>query len=69
MTNSNGEYTILNLPFGNYKIEFWPRAYTQWVFEYYDDTRHWSQAQWIDVNGPVTGIDSDLTLAGGLAGM
>lgn len=68
LTNSNGEYTIPNLPFGDYKIEFWPRAYTQWVFEYYDDTRHWSQAQWIDVNGPVTGIDSDLTLAGGLAG-
>jgi hypothetical protein len=68
LTNSNGEYTISNLPFGDYKIEFWPRAYTQWVFEYYDDTRHWSQAQWIDVNGSVTGIDSDLTLAGVLAG-
>jgi hypothetical protein len=68
LTNSNGEYTISNLPFGDYKIEFWPRAYTQWVFEYYDDTRHWSQAQWIDVNGPVTGIDSDLTLAGAIAG-
>jgi hypothetical protein len=68
LTNSNGEYTIPNLPFGDYKIEFWPRAYTQWVFEYYDDTRRWSQAQWIDVNGPVTGIDSDLTLAGVITG-
>jgi hypothetical protein len=67
-TNANGEYTIPNLPFGNYRIEFWPRAYVQWVFEYYDDTRHWSQAQWIDVNGPVTGIDSDLTVAGEFIG-
>ncbi len=64
LTNSNGEYTIPNLPFGDYKIEFWPRAYVRWVYEYYDDTRHWSQAQWIDVNGPVTGIDSDLTIGG-----
>ncbi|HEY5710089.1 MAG TPA: hypothetical protein VIS51_11935 [Solirubrobacterales bacterium] len=63
-TDSNGEYTIPNLPFGDYKIEFWPRAYVRWVFEYYDDTRHWSQAQWIDVDGPVTGIDSDLTIGG-----
>jgi hypothetical protein len=63
-TNSNGEYTIPNLPLGDYKIEFWPRAYVRWVFEYYDDTRHWLQAQWIDVDGPVTGIDSDLTIGG-----
>jgi hypothetical protein len=67
-TDSNGEYTISNLPFGDYKIEFWPRAYVRWVFEYYDDTRHWSQAQWIDVNGPVTGIDSDLTIGGEFIG-
>ncbi|HEY5815156.1 MAG TPA: carboxypeptidase-like regulatory domain-containing protein [Solirubrobacterales bacterium] len=68
LTNSNGEYTIPNLPFGDYKIEFWPRAYVRWVFEYYDDTRHWSQAQWIDVNGPVAGIDSDLTIGGEFIG-
>jgi hypothetical protein len=68
LTEANGEYTIPNLPFGDYKIEFWPRAYVRWVFEYYDDTRHWSQAQGIDVNGPVTGIDSDLTIGGEFIG-
>lgn len=67
-TNSNGEYTIPNLPFGAYKVEFWPRLYVQWVFEYYDDTRHWEQAQWVDVDGPITGIDSDLTVAGEIIG-
>jgi len=70
LTNVAGDYTIPNLPSGNYKIEFWPRyGGVKWVFEYYDDTRFWSQAQWIEVtNGPVTGIDAELAEGGEIIG-
>lgn len=66
-TSSNGDYTIPNLPSGNYKIEF--RPFNYWVFEYYNDTRQWSQAQWIEVtDSPVVGINAELTKAGYIDG-
>jgi len=66
-TSSNGEYTIPNLPSGNYKVEF--RPFNYWVFEYYNDTRDWSHAQWIEVtNGPVVDINAELTKAGYIDG-
>jgi hypothetical protein len=70
LTNSNGEYTIPDLSSGAYKVEFAPGyLLVNWVFEYYDNTRFWSQAQWIDVTGEsVTGIDAELTDAGEIVG-
>lgn len=70
LTNANGEYTIENLSPGSYKIEFWPGALlVHLIFEYFDDTRSWSEARWIQVSdGPVTGIDAELTKSGFITG-
>ncbi len=70
LTAADGNYTIPNLPSGDFKIEFWPGyLLVNYVFEYYDNTRDWSQAQWIDVaSGPVTGIDAELAESGFISG-
>jgi hypothetical protein len=66
----DGDYTIPNLPSGDYKVQFWPAAGgVNWVWEYYGDTRVWSQSPWIEViNGPITGIDAELPEGGYIAG-
>lgn len=66
----DGAYTISNLSSGDYKIQFWPGyALVNWIWEYYDDTRVWSQAPWIEVsNGSITGIDGELAEGGYISG-
>lgn len=70
-TIPGGDYTIPNLPAGDYKIRFWPSwGGVNWVWEYYGETRSWSQSPWLEVtDGPITGIDAELPEGGYIAGI
>jgi hypothetical protein len=68
-TLPDGDYTIPNLPSGAYKVVFWPYLEVNWVWEYYGDTRVWSQSPWIEIaNGPITGISAELPEGGYISG-
>jgi 5-hydroxyisourate hydrolase-like protein (transthyretin family) len=70
-SDSNGRYTIGELPTGVYRVGFdSQRGNTQYLTEYYDNAHDWADATPITVTTgeAVTGIDASLTLAGYVSG-
>jgi len=71
-TNSSGEYTIVGLPFDNYKVYAHGGDNPQYVSEWYDDQRDYETASTISVsveNSNVVGIAFDLAIGGSITGV
>jgi hypothetical protein len=69
-TAADGGYEIAPLFSGTYRIEFWPRGGgLNYVAEFYDDQRYWSQADPVYTgNVPTDGVDAELQEGGEIEG-
>jgi hypothetical protein len=69
-TGSAGEYTILGLATGEYKVEFIPESGTNYLDQYYDGKSSSSEAAAVSVVDESTtpGIDAALATGGEIAG-
>ncbi|MGN6664621.1 MAG: MSCRAMM family protein [Solirubrobacterales bacterium] len=67
-TDASGEYTLSEVPNGEYEVEFWgvPEGY---LVQFYDGKAHWWEADPVTVeDGAVTGIDAALLRGGEIEG-
>jgi hypothetical protein len=66
-TNAEGYYTIPNLPAGTYVLYF---SHSDYVFEYYQDERNYSEADRlvVDFGDVLTGLNAQLDQGGRLSG-
>lgn len=67
-TDASGEYTLPELPAGEYEVEFWgvPEGY---LVQFYDGKANWWESDPVVVgSGAVTGIDAELLRAAKIEG-
>lgn len=66
-TESDGNYKVIGLPTGDYKVRAFKSGYAR---EYYDNVFYSDEAEIIHLDTPedITGIDFSLTLGGSISG-
>ncbi len=68
-TSASGEYDVVGMPTGEYRVEF-SEGGTKYVTQYYNGKSSFSEAQLVSVTagGTTIGIDAAMQLAGKIAG-
>ncbi|MCI5125156.1 MAG: hypothetical protein D3925_11945 [Candidatus Electrothrix sp. AR5] len=69
-TDSNGDYTVNNLPIGEYKVEFVPPYDKNYLGEWYNNKESFYNATSVAVTAPETtaGINVEVAAGGGISG-
>ena len=69
-TNATGEYTIIGLPTGSYKVEFSPSYGSNYLTQYYNGKSSWEDADLVAVTAPSTtsGINAQMHEGGQIKG-
>ena len=65
----NGDYSIEDLPSGEYAVEFMPGAAgLNYLFQVWENGSTWLDAKLVSVTGDVSGIDAELSEGGEMSG-
>jgi PKD domain/Carboxypeptidase regulatory-like domain len=69
-SSSGGEYAIVGLATGEYKLDFYPGTSANYVAQYYHDAESYTEAQAVTVTAGSTtsGIDAAMTVGGQITG-
>jgi Carboxypeptidase regulatory-like domain len=70
VTNSNGEYTILHVPSGSFRVGFFPEFGRNFIFQYWNNEPNFSLANPVEIKEekPATAINAKLQEGGRISG-